>query len=163
MSVTTHVSRLRDRLRNAPARWREIDGDPHRTRVALMQEFLRRSALWSRALDAPSWLFFDVAELIDPGVRAPEEELDRAFAESFVDLTFRRSGEHALHFEALRDARIGLPGLPHPFSPLTAMYELGGGFSFAHNGTVDVDGTGVVPMIREHWVAMPQRIRVPGE
>jgi hypothetical protein len=161
--VTSHVSRLRDRLQNAPAHWREIDGDQHRTRVLLMQEFLRRSALWSQALDASVWLFFDIAELIDPGVRAPEDEVGKALSGAFVLRPFRTSAEHALHFEALRDARIGLPGLPHPFTPLLAMYEVGGGFAFGHNGTVDVDGAGIVPMIREHWVAMPPRIRVPGE
>lgn len=166
MRVTTHVSRLRDRLRNAPTHWRDIDGDPHRARVGLMQEHLRRSALWARALDAPDWLFVDVAERVDPGVRAPAWLLDESFPEfcgSPEALLFRRSAGHALHFEALRDARIGLPGLPHPFNPLIAMYELGGGFTFAANGTVVVDGTGVVPMIRDHWVSMPQRVRVPGE
>ncbi len=134
---TSFVSRMAGRL--ASVDW---DGDMERarSRVALMGEFLRRSALWADALGGSRWPFFDVASLVDPSVRADDDLVARARGGTALqDAVVADTVAWALHFAALRDAGVILPELPDPFEPLVVMYERGGGFS-RHTGLfVQVD------------------------
>jgi hypothetical protein len=126
-----HTTALCKRL--AAVDW---DGDMERSRsrVALMGEFLRRSALWADALGSPRWPFFDIASLIDPSVRATDDLVARARTRTALqDAVVGDTVTWALHFAALRDAAIPLPELPDPFEPLVVMYDRGGGFS-RHTG-----------------------------
>lgn len=122
------------------------DLDRTRSRVALMREYLRRAALWTRAVQGKGWPFYDVAEFAAPGVRAADEVVDGvlgspAVVEQFP--TVGRSCVWALHLAAARDAGVSLPDLPDLFEPLIRMYERGGGFSLSGAGTIDIDAAGL--------------------
>lgn len=144
---TSFVSQMAGRLRSVD--W-EGDWERSRSRVRLMQEFLRRSALWARELDSEDWPFFDVAALVEPSVRAESQTVERAVA---------RAGAHqpvvgdtcawALHFAALRDADVRLPELPDPFEPLVRMYERGGAFVLDGTGSAQVDAAALPLMTRD--------------
>ncbi len=138
MSTTTGVDALAARIHAI-----DWDGDPGRTRsrVALMREYLRRSALWTRALGAKGWPFHDIAQAAAPGVRAAPEVVAGVLESPVVAERYPlvgRSCVWALHLAAARDAGAALPGLPDPFEPLIRMYERGGGFSLSTTGTIDV-------------------------
>jgi hypothetical protein len=159
--MTSHVSEMRDRL--IAVDWRDRD-DQTKPRVLLMREFLRRSSLWNRELGSDSWPFFDVASLIDPTVRAPEQTVAEVVGtippqQPIIAHTCRWS----LHFAALVDARAALPALPHPYTPLLRMYELGGGFLLDGTGFIQID-TGSIPMRRpDFWIDQPSKITLPEE
>ncbi|MFE6305748.1 RDD family protein [Nocardiopsis sp. NPDC057823] len=132
------------------ARIRAIDwnGNPDhtRSRVALMREYLRRAALWTRAVQGKGWPFYDVAEFAAPGVRADEGVVSGVLENPAVVDQFPavgRSCAWALHLAAARDAGVPLPDLPDLFEPLIRMYERGGGFSLSGTGTIDIDGAGL--------------------
>jgi hypothetical protein len=102
------------------------------SRIALMREYLRRSALWAQALDrADAWPFFDIAAAAGRGAL-----LDEALLDSVLDgLEGRglrpldpRIIRYMLDFTAL-PARPQDP--PDPFEPLLMVYERGGSFSRA--------------------------------
>ncbi|MEU1898034.1 hypothetical protein ABZ512_06620 [Nocardiopsis dassonvillei] len=143
MSTTTAVSHLAARIHAI-----DWDGDVEhtRSRVALMREYLRRSAVWTRALGTRGWPFYDIAEFAAPGVRAADEVVEGVL-ESPVVIdqypTVGRSCVWALHLAAARDAGVPLPDLPDPFEPLIRMYERGGGFSLSTTGTIDIDTAGL--------------------
>jgi hypothetical protein len=121
------VSRLAGRLEGVD--WGG-DWERARSRVRLMQEFLRRSALWAGELGGEGWPFFDVAALVDPAVRADPQTVGQVVAgASALQPVVGDTCAWALHFAALRDAEVRLPELPDPFEPLVVMYERGGGFS----------------------------------
>lgn len=159
--MASHVSEMRDRL--IAVDWRDRD-DQTMPRVLLMREFLRRSSLWARELGAESWPFFDVAALVDPGVRAPEQTVTEVVdsippQQSTIAHTCRWS----LHFAALLDTGRALPALPHPYTPLLRMYELGGGFLLDGTGFIQID-TGSIPMRqRDFWIDQPSKITLPEE
>ncbi|MFL1431331.1 MULTISPECIES: RDD family protein [unclassified Nocardiopsis] len=121
-------------------------GDRTRSRVALMREYLRRAALWTRAVQGKGWPFYDVAEFAAPGVRASEGVVggvleSPAIVEQYP--TVGKSCVWALHLATARDAGVELPELPDLFEPLIRMYERGGGFSLSGAGTIDIDGAGL--------------------
>ncbi|MDL4773661.1 TY-Chap domain-containing protein [Actinomadura xylanilytica] len=96
-------------------------------------------------LESEEWPFFDVAWLVDPEIRA-DEEVIRRFDEdtsSGIGWYERRIGVWALHFEALRDAGIALPDLPHPFEPLFLLFERGSEISVNGAGFIEVDFLGM--------------------
>ncbi|WP_017597400.1 hypothetical protein [Nocardiopsis lucentensis] len=132
------------------ARIRAIDWDPEvdrtRSRVALMREYLRRSAVWTRALGATGWPFHDIAAVAAPGIRAEGAVVASVRGDPDLARQFPAVGRTcvwALHLAAARDAGAALPALPDPFDPLIRMYERGGGFCLSTTGTVDVDGVGI--------------------
>ncbi len=65
-----------------------------RSQVALMREYLRRSALWSKHLDAGPWPFFDIAAAVDPDVRADQAAVDR-LEEGLPDWLYPRCATRA--------------------------------------------------------------------
>lgn len=115
--------------------------DQRRSQVALMREYLRRSAIWSTHLDAAGWPFFDIAAAVDPTVRADRAAVDRLEAglPGWIYLTVRHTCVWALHFAALRRAGTRLPDLPDPYEPLLLMYERGSGFTLDGTGFIEVD------------------------
>ncbi|GAA1603941.1 hypothetical protein [Catellatospora bangladeshensis] len=111
------------------------DGDYTRSgsRIQLMQEYLRRAALWAQALDCPNrWPFFDIAAYVDPSAHVDEGY--------FSQLRSRLGGAGAIH-PTLNLIRYMLnftvlefrpPGLPDPFEPLLRVLERGGNVNRTH-------------------------------
>ncbi len=96
------------------------------TGAKLFQEYLRRMALWSQALNAEQWPFFDVAARINPTVRADALYI-RQLSKSLFPNTFVWASAHwILHWAAL-DGRPEARAydLPAPYSPLLRFYEYG--------------------------------------
>jgi hypothetical protein len=155
--MSGHVERVAGRLL-------AVDWTEHyrRTpsRVALMREHLRRSAIFAGAVGAPTWRFADLAESLDPGIRTPEAVL-AAVRVALADRTggrARRSAEHMLRLAAARDGGARLPDLPDPFDPLLVMFERGGGFTTHGDGLVQVDLAGV-PIGSQQQAAMIPALR----
>jgi len=128
--------------------WNDEDAafDHTSSRVALLREYLRRAALWARAYQADgAWPFFDIAERVDPAIRAQAEvvaELDGYIWDNVGLPSIERTCRGAVHWAAFRaQARVELPGADDPYEPLLLMYERGGGFSTESNS---FDLTGIM-------------------
>ncbi|MFH8382017.1 hypothetical protein ACH4E7_13865 [Kitasatospora sp. NPDC018058] len=128
--------------------WSDWDGAlAHtRSRAALMREYLRRSALWADAFDAADlWPFFDIAQHIDPAVRADPDiatDLEAYLSGAVRRRTIRETCRGAVHWPTFRrETKVALPGLPDPYDPLLLLYERGGGFYVEEH--IDLDGISV--------------------
>ncbi|XXT19165.1 hypothetical protein WME94_53960 [Sorangium sp. So ce429] len=114
-------------------------GPLRRSRVALMREFLRRSALWSEVLGCPDrWPFFDIAGAA--GAQAPLPELPAELASRVLSPRSRDTIRWMLRWAAAPPP--ALPGLPEPYEPLLLFYERGGGFT-VENRMVNVGLAGI--------------------
>ncbi|GAA1603929.1 hypothetical protein ACFQY4_09435 [Catellatospora bangladeshensis] len=127
MRVETNTAELVQRL-NA-VEWSErIDRVGSRTRLA--QEYLRRSALWARALGCTNrWPYFDIAAHVRPPAALDEEYVESvldALADRGANYLDRSIARYMLNFTALQ---TWPEGLPHPFEPLVRLFERGGGFA----------------------------------
>ncbi|WP_437112455.1 hypothetical protein [Streptomyces cinnamoneus] len=126
-------------------------GDRHAvSRTLLMREFLRRAALWVEYLGGSDrWPFIDIAERVDPSVRADEqliEQLDEFMSDHVPEYNARRACRAAVHWEMLREhTQVGLPDLEDPYEPLIVLYERGGVF-FVENGVADFEQLRRVPL-----------------
>lgn len=147
----THLSRTTERVRTFTWVYREEEIE---LRVRLMAEFLRRSALWAKAFGAPMWPFPDLAAAVDPEVRVPEEVVAQAL-ESVPEhaSVVRMVLGNALHFAALRDARVDLPDLPDPYEPLLDLLERGEEFGVSGTGRIEVDLQSLPRRNAEFWAA----------
>ncbi|WP_218082111.1 hypothetical protein [Anthocerotibacter panamensis] len=115
--------------------WEQNDSRQE-SHVALLQEYLRRITLWTDALDAENWPFFDIAEFFD---LHSEIELAR-----FPDLkqqlmklpcpnTMALTCEWYIHWALIMDRpEVVQLALPAPYDPLILMYERGGSFYSEH-------------------------------
>ncbi|UNO40665.1 hypothetical protein [Streptomyces sp. MST-110588] len=114
--------------------------DRTRSRVALMREFMRRSALWAQETRCGEWPFFDVAGRIDPAARI-DADIVSVIADKIglQQPVITETIEWALNFAVLSDIRTDLADLPSPFEPLVQMYERGGTFSLDSTGHIEVD------------------------
>lgn len=128
--------------------WSDWDGAlAHtRSRAALVREYLRRSACWAGAFDAVDrWPFFDIAEHIDPTVRADPDiatDLEDYLSGAVRRPTIRNSCRGAVHWPAFRrGTNLALPDLPDPYEPLLLVFERGGGFYVEE--FIDLDGIAV--------------------
>lgn len=123
--LTREVSPLRARIERID--WSASDAAAHRrSRVALLREFLRRSALWSEALGCPTlWPFFDLAARVDPP--SPEVEPPRLRPGVALPELVRATLGWMLRWEAIGAAAPGVD-LPDPYEPLLVCYERGGAF-----------------------------------
>jgi hypothetical protein len=124
----------------------------HRSRVRLMAEYLRRTALWAQALDATSeWPFFDIAAHVDPSIQVPEnqaKELEALIYNHIGWPSVDRLARAALHWAALKDAGVPTaPGLPDPYEPILLMFDRGGAWT-TEAGFIDVNGAAVR---RQSW------------
>lgn len=136
-----------DRTAEVLQRISEINwfSDDSRTgsRVALLQEYLRRAAQWSQALRCTEdWPFYDIAQKVNPAVRADEGLVEQLRIDLSAAPTWgliRQTCEWALHWAGLSSfPEITLPDLADPFEPLLCMYERGGDFTTEH-GFFQVD------------------------
>lgn len=137
--MSTSAHELAERLSRVD--WRE-NFDHTRSRVALMKEYFRRSALWAHHLNAKAWPFFDPAEIINPNVRASKETISMVTENEDLLQNFSLVKDTciwALHFSALRDTGEELPVIPDMFSPLIIFYERGGGFGIDTTGLIQID------------------------
>ena len=157
----THLTRTAARVEALPWKYREEETE---LRARLLAEFLRRSALWARDFDAPTWPFPDLAAAVDPTVRAPEEVVAQALATvPEHPSTMAKVLTNALHFAALQDARADLPDLPDPYAPLLALLERGEEFGVDGTGRIEVDSRGLPRKNAEFWAGREQAVAVPGE
>jgi hypothetical protein len=113
-----------------------------RSQARLVQEYLRRSALWTLELRTGPWPFYDIADRINPDIRAPEPLVDEVIESMsgagnyFVLHTVKWS----LHFAALKDHGLDTTKIPDPFTPLLLMYARGGMVNRDSTGFIEVDG-----------------------
>ncbi|MEU3017989.1 MULTISPECIES: hypothetical protein [unclassified Nocardiopsis] len=113
-----------------------------RSQGRLVQEYLRRSALWAGHLGAGGWPFFDVAARVDPSVRAPAAMVETARAAASEGGTYHtlHTVEWALHFAHLRDVGGIDADLPDPFAPLIRAYERGDAVLYGCSRHIEIDG-----------------------
>lgn len=142
MKVEASTERLIERLDAVD--WDE-SLDHNGSRMRLMQEYLRRSALWAQALGCTEyWPFFDIASFVDPDARVDEETaaaVRRRMGEGGarpLDATIVR---YMLDFSVLENWP---DGLPDPFEPLLMVYERGGPFDW-EAGRVYIGSTVGIP------------------
>ncbi|MFG2286540.1 hypothetical protein ACGFOU_10835 [Streptomyces sp. NPDC048595] len=115
------------------------------SRVALMREFMRRSALWAQETRYGEWPFFDIAGHIDPAARIDADIVSVISGKiGLHQPVIIETIEWALNFAVLSDIRTDLADLPSPFEPLVQMYERGGTFNLDAAGHIEVD-TAAIP------------------
>jgi hypothetical protein len=143
--TTTHSETTLGRLLAVP--WKDDIAFDHRSaRMRLMREFLRRSAWWAQQFGAPdTWPFYDIAELVAPGVASPEEMAARL--EELIRTQVGWPGaaltcRAALHWAAVLDAGARPPAGEDPYEPLLLFFERGGTFT-TEGGFIEVGGGSV--------------------
>lgn len=95
----------------------------------LMQEFLRRMLLWSKALGVNGWPLFDVAKVLQPGLRPATRKLNPLTRGLFPNIFVRMTCHWALHWAEIAGSQMVQEfGLPDPYEPLLEMYECGAWF-----------------------------------
>jgi hypothetical protein len=137
--------------------WRHEDSRL-RSNTTLVREYLRRMALWSKALDTDDWPFMDVALLLAPAVRAPARAVEdaRALVGELTSLSrypIANVCEWYLHWIALESEQpdvVRRCGLPAPYEPLILMFERGGLF-YVMEGYVNVGHVGIQIVDRSHY------------
>ena len=60
--------------------------------------------------------------------------------------------EWVLHFAHLEDSDVELPDLPHPYYPLTLLYERGDTINYTSVGVIEIDKVSVPRKSKEHYV-----------
>jgi hypothetical protein len=100
----------------------------------LMAEYIRRMAVSCSPLNVPpSRPFFDLAEIINPDIRADEVTLSkvRHHLSTSKNVWTPRVCEWAIHFAALQDAMIQQHEMvmESPYEALIVIYEQGGDFT----------------------------------
>lgn len=128
------------------------------SRVALMREYLRRTALWAHEYRIDGdWPFIDLAARVDPEVRADPVLLARmedALDDRATLLYAQKTSRHAVHWAALLDARADrLPPLEDPFEPIVLLFERGG--LFGTEGRAADFALGMIQYrTRDHYLAV---------
>jgi hypothetical protein len=129
-----------DAVDDAIARIQAITWEPNYSRVGshvlLLREYLRRAALWTKALDCThEWPFFNVAAYVNPSLRADPIKvgmLKKHFdhAPFYVSGVIERTCGWFVQWAVVKDRPEATSfGLPDPFEPLILMYERGGIFT----------------------------------
>ncbi|MBW4496333.1 MAG: hypothetical protein KME26_25325 [Oscillatoria princeps RMCB-10] len=136
MTAQTSVDSAMERI--LAIKW-EPDDSRASSHIALLREYLRRAALWAKALNCTDeWPFFDVAAHICPLQRAGDakvEALGRHFSEApfYATGIIEKTCEWFLHWDAVKNRpEVTKFALPDPYEPLIIMYERGGIFSTEH-------------------------------
>lgn len=112
------------------------------SQIALLQEYLRRAALWAKTLDCTEqWPFFDIAAIavgVDPSQRADNAQVE-VLRHHFSQAPFYTIGiientcEWFLHWQVVKNQpEVRKFNLPDPYEPLIILYERGGIFSTEH-------------------------------
>jgi hypothetical protein len=129
-----------------------------RSHVALVREFLRRSALWATALDVGAeWPFFDI-----PSRLAPDADLSRDLmtAAEAISPTWYGKRIYAwhLHWVAAEPAfAASFRSLPAPYEPLIRLYERGGAV-VTEGHMIDVPGAALPRGSFEKYAAAPAAV-----
>ncbi len=105
--------------------------------IVLMREYIRRMAIICKPFSIRSRNpFFDVAEIINPAVRASPQDLEKVSTyikekthPIFYNEHTVRVCEWALHFAALQDEDGAPSDLQSPYEALILLYEQSGTFS----------------------------------
>jgi hypothetical protein len=173
-----------ENAREALRRLRSIDWrckeDRRNSLARLMQEYLRRAALWGKELNATDrWPFFDIAKCISENLCFPTEletSLEECLSKFNLRPTIKKSCLWYLKWSALKDraldpkvdpeesresasvrfdfkAWLSEPEshLPDPYEPLILLYERGGIF-YTEHGFIMVGSAGIPAMITG-WTA----------
>ena len=113
-----------------------------RSQVRLVQEYLRRSALWAERFGPAEWPFYDVAKLVEPEIRAPQIIVDETRSSISEVATYHvlHTVEWALHFAHLKDVGKINIDLPSPFDSLMLAYERGDAINYTSAGFIEIDG-----------------------
>ncbi|WP_229071625.1 hypothetical protein [Actinoplanes sp. DH11] len=144
-------------VRAVADRLRAVDWERHgyrsRSRGSLMQEYFRRMALWTAAYGCATHTpFYDLAQCIDPAVRADPAVVDEVVQAIKAASTMSRDVTDVtpfiLHWAALRATpEADLPeDLDDPFEPLLLLFERDGGFHI-EKGFVELEYV-AVPMFK---------------
>ncbi|MGL4497579.1 MAG: hypothetical protein ACRCU2_00830 [Planktothrix sp.] len=162
-----------------------INWEPNDTRtnshVVLLQEYLRRAALWAEALNCTDeWPFFDVVAHLSPSLQPENHHLERLeqhfsqvpfYVTEVIEKTCRwfvfwegvkKSSEYHKFLDSLKqhNNRVNLGmfldvlcfnDLPHPYEPLILLYERGGIFYSEHGFFCFEDAAVPRGTWREHW------------
>lgn len=141
MTVQRNADIMCKRILSIPLTGDELDDEF----FDLMREYVRRVALGQQALKVTQTRpFFDIAEKINPKIRADSEMLN-GLHEHFRDVPnpwMQRIGEWALHFATLQDSLVTYCfNLPAPYEPLIVLFERGGTFTIKHEGILLNGGT----------------------
>jgi hypothetical protein len=136
-------------------KWHE-NWDRTSSSMALLAEYLRREALWVKALDYQrrQWRFYDFAAVIDPTIRADERDIE--VVNQFPCTSVGRNiCTWYLHWVALEGAGKTTPfNLPPLYEPLIVLFERGAMITLEH-GFVDILGAGKQPQSPEYYLARP--------
>jgi hypothetical protein len=134
------------RVKALPSAGDWLRGD-HPSDIVLMQEYLRRAALWAQACSAEkAWPFFNIAALAAPDTPRPDDLFQQWKAHEFqtrghfefmtqwaiyayLHWAAAARTPEALHFE-----------LPAPYEPLIRLFERDGAFRRDASGVVEVGG-----------------------
>ncbi|MEU8002760.1 hypothetical protein AB0B66_16520 [Catellatospora sp. NPDC049111] len=153
MRVQASTARLVGRLDGVV--WDE-SLDHNGSRIRLMQEYLRRSALWARALGCTDhWPFFDIASFVDPSARVDEQTalaVRRRMGAGGARPLDAMIVRYILDFSVLESWP---DGLPDPFEPLLQVYERGGPFDREAGRVYIGSAVGILEGTWEKYIARP--------
>lgn len=115
----------------------QADDTRIRSHVALFREYLRRSAIWAKALNCTElWPFFDIATRISPDSGVSQDKIDRLaqhLAAFHLSKNVKQTCQWYLHFCEIETIPIVKQyDLPTPYEPLILMYERGATFYTEH-------------------------------
>jgi hypothetical protein len=134
----------------------KVNTDRTPSHIALMNEYLRRMALWAtETACTKEWPFFDVALRIQPHIRANPllcEQLDNHLIYHKISHVMRKTLVNHLHWLALHDEGL-LPctqyTIPAPYEPVAVMFKRGGYF-WLDSIAICI---GIASMFRKPWTA----------
>ncbi|NJK69678.1 MAG: hypothetical protein HC849_21680 [Oscillatoriales cyanobacterium RU_3_3] len=115
----------------------QADDTRIQSHIALFREYLRRSAIWAKALNcAELWPFFDVAHQVCPDFPIPQDLVDRLakhLAEFHLSNNIKQTCLWYLFFcEVETSPIVKQYAFPNPYEPLILMYDRGGIFYTEH-------------------------------
>ncbi|MCT7954077.1 hypothetical protein [Laspinema palackyanum] len=160
MTIQTSADTAIDRI--LAINW-EPDDTRTNSHVALLQEYLRRAALWAEALNCTDeWPFFDVGAHIFPSVQAEKRYLERLeqhfsqvpfYVTDVIEKTCRWfvQWEGIKHLPEVTLVDFWNRPLPHPYEPLILLYDRGGIFYSEHGFFCFEDAALPRGTWREHW------------
>jgi hypothetical protein len=147
------------RINDALARVERIDWEQKEAKrregsqIALMEEFLRRIAMWSEVLESDDkWPFFSVAETLAARSQDARARLDDVLAQAIpsriAELTRSRAPEvqnactwHVQWCAIESLENVQRLALPAPYEPVLIAFELGGGALRIEDFMFQFDGT----------------------
>lgn len=133
-----------------------------KSQALLIQEFLRRTALWSSMLPESGWPFYDYAEELYPEIRALPEHVNQLQSLLDVGLSVfvKSTCEYALHFRAIQQQKIIPFDLPDPFEPIILTFERGSPIRKSQGYFIEVDFLYVHMKTKSEWLKMGPQVEL---